>query len=72
MKNRLEDWFLDSFIPGFTGISMYVGILTIFYIVSFGLNKLFGLDLAYSFVILIMAAFLVPDKIKEDRAKRES
>lgn len=52
-------------------ISLYFGILTIFYVVSYGFNKLIGWDIAYTFTSLIIIGFLLPWKVKNNRIERE-
>ncbi|KKP51425.1 MAG: hypothetical protein UR42_C0015G0014 [Candidatus Roizmanbacteria bacterium GW2011_GWA2_33_33] len=71
MKNKIEDWFLCRFIPWFTKISMYFGILVVFYITSYGFNKLLGWDIAYTFSSLILISFWLPWKVKNNRIERE-
>lgn len=71
MKNKIENWFLDRFIPWFMNVSKYIGILTIFYVVSYGFSKLLGWDIAYTFTSLIMIGFLLPWKVKNNRIERE-
>ena len=58
MKNKIEDWFLCRFIPWFTKISMYFGILVVFYI-------------TYTFSSLILISFWLPWKVKNNRIERE-
>lgn len=71
MKNKIEDWFLYRFTPWFMNVSKYIGIFTIFYIVSYGFSKLLGWDITYTFTSLIIIGFLLPWKVRNNRIERE-
>jgi len=63
---KLENWFLDRFVPGLMFASQYVGLLTIYFGASYLLNHLLNWKVENTFIALIVGGFVI-NYIVEDR-----
>jgi len=67
---KLIIWYLDKFIPWFVGISRYIGILAIYYSISYFLNYFLNLNSVDTFVTLIIFGFLLKYWAEDGRLNR--
>ena len=71
---KLEDWFLDRFMPWFMEVSQYVGILAVLFGLSYCFGKSLGWEVFHIFImtpIIGFFLFVINAEAKDSRLMRQ-